>query len=92
MALAVTEFAAGISNGRSFVVAVGDWTINHASHALVDFGKRNFGTNDKSALVFGIVVVSLLSARHWASSHAGCSRLAFLRRAPIATRAMRRWL
>ena len=60
VALAVTELAAGISNGRSLVVAVGDWVINHAPHALVDFGKRNFGTNDKTALVFGIVIVSLL--------------------------------
>lgn len=60
VALAVTELAAGISNGRSLVVAVGDWVINHAPHALVDFGKRNFGTNDKTALVFGIVILSLL--------------------------------
>lgn len=60
VALAVTELAAGISKGRSLVVAVGDWVINHAPHALVDFGKRNFGTNDKTALVVGIVIVSLL--------------------------------
>jgi len=60
VALAVTELAAGVSNGRSLVVAVGDWVINHAPHALVDFGKRNFGTNDKTALVFGIVIASLL--------------------------------
>ena len=60
VALGVTELAAGMSHGRSLVVAVGDWVINHAPHALVDFGKRNFGTNDKTALVFGIVVVSLL--------------------------------
>ena len=58
--LAVTELAAGLTDGRSLVVAVGDWVIDHAPHALVDFGKRNFGTNDKTALVFGIVIVSLL--------------------------------
>ena len=60
VALAVTELAAGLTDGRSLVVAVGDWVIDHAPHALVDFGKRNFGTNDKTALVFGIVIVSLL--------------------------------
>ena len=60
VALAVTEFAAGVSNGRSLVVAVGDWVIDHTPRALVDFGKRNFGTNDKTALVFGIVILSLL--------------------------------
>jgi len=60
VALGVSELAAGVSGGRSLVVAVGDWVINHAPHALIDFGKRNFGTNDKTALVFGIVIVSLL--------------------------------
>jgi DMSO/TMAO reductase YedYZ molybdopterin-dependent catalytic subunit len=60
VALGVTELAAGLSSGRSLVVVVGDWIINHAPHALVDFGKRNFGTNDKTALVVGIVIVSLL--------------------------------
>ncbi len=60
VALGVGELVAGLTGGRSLVVAVGDWVIDHAPHALVAFGKRNFGTNDKPALVVGIVIVSLL--------------------------------
>jgi DMSO/TMAO reductase YedYZ molybdopterin-dependent catalytic subunit len=39
---------------------VGDWVIDHAPRALVEFGKRNFGTDDKTVLVATIVVASLL--------------------------------
>jgi hypothetical protein len=59
-ALGTAELAAGLTGGRSLIVGVGDWVINHAPHALVAFGKRNFGTNDKPALVVSIVIVSLL--------------------------------
>jgi DMSO/TMAO reductase YedYZ molybdopterin-dependent catalytic subunit len=59
VALGVTELATGITGGRSLVVAVGDWVINHAPNALVEFGKRNFGTDDKAVLVTMIVVLSL---------------------------------
>src|SRR5437016_3454548 len=60
VSLGMTEFVAGTSGGRSLIVSVGDWVILHAPHALVDFAKRNFGTNDKTVLVAGIIVTSLL--------------------------------
>jgi len=60
VALGVSELGAGISGGRSLVVSVGDWVINHAPDALVEFGKRNFGTDDKAVLVTMVVVLSLV--------------------------------
>ena len=60
VALGVTELASGLTGGRSLVVAVGDWVINHAPNALVEFGKQNFGTDDKAVLVTMVVVVSLV--------------------------------
>ena len=79
VALAFTELAAGITGGRSLVVSVGDWVIKHAPNGLVEFGKRNFGTDDKAVLVTAIVVLSLLfgallgflARRHVAASAAG---------------------
>jgi len=60
VALGVSELGAGITGGRSLVVSVGDWVINHAPDALVEFGKRNFGTDDKAVLVTTVVVLSLV--------------------------------
>ena len=60
VALGVAELGAGITGGRSLVVAVGDWVINHAPNGMVEFGKRNFGTDDKAVLVTTIVVLSLV--------------------------------
>jgi DMSO/TMAO reductase YedYZ molybdopterin-dependent catalytic subunit len=60
VALGVTELAAGLTGGRSLVVAVGDWVINHAPNGLVEFGTRNFGTDDKAVLVTVVVVASLV--------------------------------
>jgi DMSO/TMAO reductase YedYZ molybdopterin-dependent catalytic subunit len=60
VALGVSELGAGITGGRSLVVSVGDWVINHAPDALVEFGKRNFGTDDKAVLVTMVVVLSLV--------------------------------
>jgi DMSO/TMAO reductase YedYZ molybdopterin-dependent catalytic subunit len=59
VALGITELGAGISGGRSLVVGVGDWVIDHAPREVVRFGIRTFGTNDKPVLVATIVVVSL---------------------------------
>jgi DMSO/TMAO reductase YedYZ molybdopterin-dependent catalytic subunit len=42
------------------VVSVGDWVIKHAPNGLVEFGKRNFGTDDKAVLVAVIIVLSLV--------------------------------
>ena len=60
VALGVSELGAGITGGRSLVVSVGDWVINHAPDALVEFGKRNFGTDDKAVLVTTVVMLSLV--------------------------------
>jgi DMSO/TMAO reductase YedYZ molybdopterin-dependent catalytic subunit len=60
VALGITELTAGITGGRSLVVSVGDWVINHAPNSLVEFGKRNFGTDDKAVLVAVVVVLSLV--------------------------------
>jgi DMSO/TMAO reductase YedYZ molybdopterin-dependent catalytic subunit len=60
VALGASELGAGITGGRSLVVSVGDWVINHAPDALVEFGKRNFGTDDKAVLVTMVVVLSLV--------------------------------
>lgn len=59
VALGVTELTAGATKQRSLVVTVGDWIIANAPHSLVEYGKRTFGTNDKPALVGGIVIVAL---------------------------------
>jgi DMSO/TMAO reductase YedYZ molybdopterin-dependent catalytic subunit len=60
VALGITELAAGLTGGGSLVVAVADWVINHAPNGLVEFGTRNFGTDDKAVLVTTVVVVSLV--------------------------------
>ncbi len=60
-ALGIGELTAGlVSAGSSLVVAVGDLVIDFAPPAVEDAGISIFGTNDKPALVVGIVVLSLL--------------------------------
>ncbi len=48
VALGVTEFGAGISGGRSLVVSVGDWVINHAPNGLVRVAR---GTNSDEVTI-----------------------------------------
>jgi DMSO/TMAO reductase YedYZ molybdopterin-dependent catalytic subunit len=61
VALGVTELAAGIlPTVPSFVVAIGDAVIDKSPGWFVRFGIDNLGTDDKPALVAGIVVISLL--------------------------------
>ncbi len=58
-ALAVGELLAGLIGGApSLVVSVGSLIIDISPAALEDFAIGVFGTNDKLALVIGIVVVS----------------------------------
>src|SRR5215471_18819503 len=63
VALGVSELAAGIVGGRSLVVAIGEQVIDHAPRALVRFGIRTFGTDDKAVLVTTIVTASLVFGR-----------------------------
>ena len=61
VALGVTELAAGVfPHVPSFVVAIGEAVIDDAPGWFVRFGIDNLGTDDKPALVAGIVVISLL--------------------------------
>ncbi len=80
VALGVGELAAGLLGaGASLVVAVGDLVIDFAPPAVEDAGISIFGTNDKPALVVGIVVLALLfgyllgraAARRFAVAAAG---------------------
>jgi DMSO/TMAO reductase YedYZ molybdopterin-dependent catalytic subunit len=85
VALGITELTAGITSGRSLVVSVGDWVINHAPNSLVEFGKRNFGTDDKAVLVTVAVVLSLVfgallglvARRHFAVAGLGFAAFGF---------------
>lgn len=77
-ALATGELAGAFTGNRpSLVTAVGDEFIDLYAASLKDLAVRLFGTNDKVALVVGIVVVSLVLGalggilgrrRFWASA------------------------
>ncbi len=80
MALGVGELLAGLLEaGSSLVTAVGDLVIDFAPPAVEDTGIALFGTNDKLALVVGIVVLAMafgallgrLAARRFAWGAAG---------------------
>ena len=63
VALAVGELMAGlITGGRSPVVAVGEVVIDNTPKWAKDFAIDNFGTNDKKALVVGILVILFVIA------------------------------
>ena len=60
MALGVSELVCGISgSGPSLISAVGTEFIDRFAASLKDLAIRLFGTNDKAALVTGIVIVCL---------------------------------
>jgi DMSO/TMAO reductase YedYZ molybdopterin-dependent catalytic subunit len=61
VALGVSELACGIAGeGPSLVSAIGTEFIDRFAASLKDLAVSLFGTNDKTALVVGIVVVSVL--------------------------------
>ncbi|CAN5704518.1 molybdopterin-dependent oxidoreductase [soil metagenome] len=61
VALGVGELVAGLGgNGPSLVSAVGTEFIDRYAASLKDLAVRLFGTNDKVALIVGIVAMSLL--------------------------------
>ncbi|MYH40634.1 MAG: molybdopterin-binding oxidoreductase, partial [Chloroflexi bacterium] len=59
-ALAVGDVVARGVDGASLVVAIGDVIIDRSPRAATDFAIEIFGTNDKPALIIGIVSASLL--------------------------------
>jgi DMSO/TMAO reductase YedYZ molybdopterin-dependent catalytic subunit len=61
MALAAGELAVAVSGAQpSLVTAVGSEVIDRFAAALKDIAVAIFGTNDKAALVIGIVLTSIL--------------------------------
>jgi DMSO/TMAO reductase YedYZ molybdopterin-dependent catalytic subunit len=58
MALGTGELVAGLVPGaRSLIVVIGDATIDRVPSAVKEFAIATFGTNDKLALISGILVV-----------------------------------
>ncbi len=61
--LAVGEVVAGFSRVlRTPVVSVGDRVIDHVPKWMKDFAIRNFGTSDKTVLIWTILVIILITA------------------------------
>ncbi len=60
--LAMGELWSGAIGGASPIVAVGDRVIDEAPHWLKQFAIDTFGTNDKTALVLGILALTLVYA------------------------------
>lgn len=59
VALGAGELVAAAVGARPPVVVVGDWVIDLLPGPLLRFGETTFGTNDKPALVWTVVLVSL---------------------------------
>ena len=60
VALAVAEFVARLVDSESLVVAIGDVIIDSSPRSVSGAAIETFGTNDKPALLVGIVATSLL--------------------------------
>ncbi|HEX6786516.1 MAG TPA: molybdopterin-dependent oxidoreductase [Acidimicrobiales bacterium] len=61
--LGVAQLISGLwRDGKSPVVAMGEWTIDHVPHAVKDWAISAFSTNDKLALIIGTLVVLVLLA------------------------------
>jgi DMSO/TMAO reductase YedYZ molybdopterin-dependent catalytic subunit len=62
VALGMTELVTGLAGAGhpSLITAVGSWFIDLTAGGLKDLAVTMFGTNDKAALIIGIVVVCLL--------------------------------
>ena len=60
VALAVTDVVSALKAGPSLIDTIGTEFINRFAASLKQLAVSLFGTNDKPALVVGIIVVSLL--------------------------------
>ena len=60
LALAVGEFVARLVEGESLVRAIGDVVVDSSPRAVSGAAIEAFGTNDKPALLTGVVALSLL--------------------------------
>lgn len=62
-ALGVGELVTGFVRGTtSPVVSVGNWVVDHVPPSVKEFAIRNFGSNDKKALIAGTTIALLLFA------------------------------
>ncbi len=59
-ALAIGDLAARLLEGASLIVAIGDVIIDRSPSAVTGAAIEIFGTNDKPALIVGIIATSLL--------------------------------
>ena len=59
--LGVAQLISGLwRDGKSPVVAMGEWTIDHVPRGVKDWAIRTFATNDKLVLIIGTLVVLVL--------------------------------
>ena len=59
--LGVAQLISGLwRDGKSPVVAIGEWTIDHVPRGVKDWAIRTFATNDKLVLIIGTLVVLVL--------------------------------
>ena len=60
LSFGVSELLAGAIGAPSLIQGVADWVVDSAPPGLKDWAIATFGTNDKPALLIGIVTVGLL--------------------------------
>lgn len=60
LSFGVSELLAGAVGAPSLIQGVADWVVDSAPPGLKDWAIATFGTNDKPALLIGIVTVGLL--------------------------------
>jgi DMSO/TMAO reductase YedYZ molybdopterin-dependent catalytic subunit len=59
--LGVAQLVSGLwRDGKSPVVAMGEWTIDHVPRGVKDWAISTFATNDKLALIIGTLIVLVL--------------------------------
>jgi DMSO/TMAO reductase YedYZ molybdopterin-dependent catalytic subunit len=60
LSFGISELLAGAIGAPSLIQGVADWVVDSAPPGLKDWAIATFGTNDKPALLIGIVMVGLL--------------------------------
>ena len=60
LSFGISELLAGALGAPSLIQGVADWAVDSAPPGVKDWAISTFGTNDKPALLIGIVVVRLL--------------------------------
>jgi len=60
LSFGISELIAGAIGAPSLIQGVADWVVDSAPPSVKDWAISTFGTNDKPALLIGIVVVGLV--------------------------------